>query len=325
MSLPYVLRLLCISFSAFYLIHAVAAAGVGAVAPMVIRSAGGMRAGSAARLLFAMRMIPVGVAGFVVVGLCVPSYLWLEPRAGVEQVGWVCIGLALLGSSMCLRAGGRMGRAGLGSLRFGRFCARNGRVARIGGQMVPVTVVELKFPLLAVVGMIRRRLVVSNAVLQALSEEELDTALQHEHAHWIWGDNFKRLLFLATPRGFFLSRGLEAMEREWAKSVEWAADDYAAQGEPERAVTLAAALVRVARMGSGAPDGVVLSQFADSENLSVRVERLLQVTPERVTAHSRMSAKVAAVAALGACLGAVLMMIPGTLIAVHALLERLID
>jgi len=325
MSLPYILRLLCICFSAFYLIYGVAAAIVGAVSPMVIRSARGMGARSAARLLFAMRMIPMGLAGFAVVGLCVPSYLWLEPRAGVEQVGWVCIGLALLGSLMCLRAAGRMARAGLGSLRFGRNCARNGRVANIGGAMVPVTVVESKFPLLVVVGIIRHRLVVSNGVLQALSEEELDTALQHERAHRIWGDNFKRLLFLATPRGFFLSRGLQAMERQWAKSVEWAADDHAAQGEPERAVTLAAALVRIARMGSGASEGVVLSQFADSENLSVRVERLLQVAPERVKVSPGMSAKVAAVAALGACLGAVLMMGPGTLIAVHALLERLID
>jgi predicted transcriptional regulator len=63
----------------------------------------------AARCLLVLRLLPAAGAAFIVVAVCVPSYLWLEPEAPTERVGFGCLAVALLGT----RDVGHLDRAGV--------------------------------------------------------------------------------------------------------------------------------------------------------------------------------------------------------------------
>src|SRR2546430_1176329 len=80
------------------------------------------------------------------------------------------------------------------------------------------------------------------AILEALSAEQLAAALRHERAHRISRDNLKRLCILSAPDILPFLGGSAELERGWAKFAEWAADHAAADGNPDRSLSLAAAL-----------------------------------------------------------------------------------
>jgi Zn-dependent protease with chaperone function len=330
MTLSYSVRLLCICFSSFYLVHGVLVLALDIAAPGAIELARGMKPRLASGFLFALRMMPVWLAGFGVLALCVPSYLLLEPRlaseGGRELVGWPCVVLTLLGVGICIGSFVRAAKAVFGSLAFRRACGGRARKILVDGEFFRVIVVKQKAPLLAVAGILGHRLVVSSSVLRALSAGELGTAMRHERAHQNRHDNFKRLLLLAAPRGFVLGRGLDALERNWARFAEWAADDHAVGGDTDRAVSLAAALVRLARLGSCVARPVLLSSLGDGRDLSERVDRLLRVEPtqqkERISTKVRAAAGIAAFVA--ACCAAAALGRFASLGTVHQLLERLI-
>jgi Zn-dependent protease with chaperone function len=325
MSLAYSMRLLCICFASFFLILVVFGGIINIAARGAIRSAGSMKPRFASRFLFALRMMPLGLAAFAVFGLCIPSYLWLEPNSGWEQVGWPCLALALLGVAACFESFARVMLAALRSLRFGKACRKVGRQTVLGRDSMPATIVPQSAPLLAVAGIFRPRLIVSADVLQALSPEELDAALRHERAHGIWRDNFKRLLFLAAPRGLVFSKGLGAIERQWSKFAEWAADDFAAAGDSQKALSLAEALVRIARLGTFAPQPAIVSSFVEGSDLSERVDRLLRVAPSPERFSVRLRVLMGGFTLVPAFFLAAAILWPASLSAVHFLLERLID
>jgi len=90
MILPYILRLVCLTFASFFLIYAALSLAAWIVAPSAIRLGESLNPHFAARLLLILRLSPVAVAAFIVSALCVPSYLWLEPDASAERVGIAC-------------------------------------------------------------------------------------------------------------------------------------------------------------------------------------------------------------------------------------------
>ena len=325
MNLTYSLRLVCICFASFFLVQAALGGIVGIAAHAAIRSAVGMRPKFASRFLFALRMMPLGLAAFAVFGLCIPSYLWLEPNSGWEQVGWPCLAFALLGAAACFGSLVRVILAASRSLQYGKACGKVGRQTVLGKDSVEARIVPQSAPLLAVAGIFRPRLIVSADVLHALSPEELDAALRHERAHGIWRDNFKRLLFLAAPRGFVFSKGLGAIERQWSKYAEWAADDFAAAGDSRKALSLAAALVRIARLGTFAPQPAIVSSFVEGSDLSERVSRLLRDAPSPERFSGNMRTFMGGLTLVPAFFLAAAILWPASLSAVHFLLERLID
>jgi hypothetical protein len=158
-------------------------------------------------------------------------------------------------------------------------------------------------------------------VLHSLSAEELDLALQHENAHRISRDNLKRLFLLLAPAPIPLLRNFSLIEQCWAKFSEWAADDEAVRGDSLRALSLAAALLRVARMGT-APRLSFLhtSLCADDHDLSERVERLLRIQPLPAK-PPRSTRSLAIGSSLGIVCAAALLAWPATLSLVHRLLE----
>lgn len=324
MILPYTLRLLCLCFASFFLIHAALGLAVWSVTPCAMRIGQSLLPRSGARLLLALRLLPVTLAAFAVAGLCVPSYLWLETNEATERVGLACCAMALLGLFVCASSWGRSVNALLLSVRQARRC-RQEACANREADALPVTVMNSSAPVLALAGLIRPRVIVSRAVLQSLSREEIEAALEHEHAHRRSGDNMKRLLLLLAPEIFPFSRAFTPLNRCWARLIEWAADDEATAGDSQRSLSLAAALVHMARLGNTAAVSPLASSFLGNDrDLSVRVERLLGLAPTRETLPRRVRAGLGLAAALTATFILAAVIRPSTLLSVHHLLEQLL-
>jgi hypothetical protein len=319
----YRLRLVCLCLACFFLFHVAVGLLVSLTASWAIRRASRMDAPAAARFLLALRLLPAGAATIVVAGICAPSYLWLEPEASAEEVGLACVAAALLGLIVLAFSLARGLRASRRSLQFIRQCQRVGRQTNLSGPPEPVWIVNGSAPLLALTGIVRPRLVISQPVVSALSSSQLAAVLRHEHAHRLSHDNLKRLIILLSPGLFPFFRGFDKLERAWARFTEWAADDRAVDGDGRRSLSLATALVRVARLGAGAPAPLLAaSLLADSQDLSARVHRLLRPRAQSRPRNPHLA--TAAVLAFAALLAAVFLN-PATLPAVHQLLERLID
>ena len=324
MILPYTLRLLCLCFASFFLIHAALGLAVWTATPGAMRIGESMRPRSGARFLLALRLLPVTLAAFVVAGLCVPSYLWLETNEATERVGLVCCAMALLGVLVCASSLTRSARALLLSVRQARRCKREGRSEREGDSL-PVTVMNSDLPVLALAGLIRPRVIVSRGVLQTLSREELKAALEHEHAHRKSQDNLKRLVLFLAPEIFPFSWTFTRLNQYWARLIEWAADDEATAGDSQRSLSLAAALVHMARMGAAPATSPLTSSFLGNDReLSARVDRLLGLAPIRGNVPRRARAGLGISAALAMMVAIAAMIRPATFLSVHHLLEQLL-
>ena len=320
----YLFRLLCLSMASFFLAHLALGTALSQMAPAAIRLSERLRPQLAARLLLLLRLAPTGLSLLMVAGLLAPSYLWLEPRATTEPIGWVCLAAAALGLAVWSLSITRALRAAGRSVRHIRHCQRSARKTYLRGETAPVWLMEDLAPLVMLAGVLRSRLVISRKVVSALSAEQLSAVLRHERAHSRSRDNFKRLLVLLAPGMLPFFRGFGRLERAWARFAEWAADDFAVAGDSRRSLTLAAALVRVARLGAvPSPPVLVTSLMAKGIDLSARVDRLLHFVP--ATAKPGGVAKLLSGGGvlLGACV-ITLMAQPVTLRAAHEFLEELI-
>jgi len=322
---PYLLRLLCLCLASFFIANALSGMVLLCLSPVAVKIAERARPRTAARLLFLARLSPCLLGIAVVIGLCVPSYLRFEPEATMERIGFLCLIAAVLGSVSWVLACVRATRALADSHSCQRRWWSSGYETRLPGAISGALVVQNESPLLAVTGVLRPRPVVSQAVLRLLSSEQLELAFDHENAHAASHDNLKRLLFLLAPDPLPFVRGFAALEQKWAKLCEWAADDEAVQGDPRRAVTLATALVRVARMGiSPRLTFLQTSLVNGGQELSDRIDRLLRTKSlgARPSIRSRGSViytglgSIACLASVAAC--------PAILSFVHSLMELLL-
>jgi Zn-dependent protease with chaperone function len=280
-----------------------------------------MRARSAARFLLALRLLPCAAGIGAVIALCVPSYLWLEPQASSERIGWACLAMALLGAASWLLSIARVIRALTLSVRFNRAYQHMGCETPLRGKSSNAVILEKDAPLLALSGILRPRLIVSQSVLRSLSADELELALQHENAHRISRDNLKRFILLLSPALIPPRTSFSSIEQAWAKFSEWAADDEAVRGDAHRGVSLAAALLRMARMGAAPRLSFLHTSFcADDRDLSERVERLLHIRPLPTPQSSARSLAIGSSFAITVC-ASVLLVGPTILSLVHRLLE----
>jgi hypothetical protein len=323
MTFPYVLKLLCLCLASFFLVHLALATLISLATPAALRIAGQMRSSSAAGLLFFLRMLPAGLGAFIVAGLCVPSYLRLEPRTATsEEVGLLCLGFSILGLALSVGSFIRGVRAIARSVQYLRHCQRIGRKTDLPGEPSPVWLLEEPAALFAIAGITRPRLLISRQVMNVLSGDQLAAALQHEQAHWVSRDNLKRLLLTLAPDTLPFLSGFASLEHGWTRYMERAADDRAVGGDAGRSLSLATALVRVSRLGlAPRPSALVAPLLADDEDLAARVERLLRPAPRAETHPSWMGCLVAGAALL---LGAGLFTLPALLYPVHRILEHLI-
>lgn len=328
MNAAYLFRLVCLSLASFFLVNGIAGAGTTLLSSVAIRFAEKVRPRFASRFLFVARMLPSFLGLAVMLGLCVPSYLWFEPRIESERVGSACLVLAGFAAIAFFRSLLRTARAIRASALLRREWLHSGDDALLrekGLQAVmngKAMVVPNKEPLLALTGVFRPRMVISQGVMTELSEEQLGVAVRHEVAHRDSRDNLKRLLLVLSPEFFPFANGFGVLEKTWARFSEWAADDEAVQGDSHRALSLATALLRVARMGARPQLSVLHTCLLPEDDLlAARVGRLLRVEPLRVDNGPRTRSRAIF---RGACFGACAMMLAGVptiLSSVHRLLE----
>ncbi len=324
MSLPYTLRLLCLCCASFFMIHLALAAATRLSAGTTLRMAKRLKPSSAARLLFAVRMLPFTLT-LLAVAFCILSYLWLEPEATGEKVGLVCLSMAVLGVAIWALAIIRVVTAVRGTARYLHRCERHGEQISVPGETAPALLLKDKSPVLAVAGVVHPRLVISRRVMRELTAEQIDAALSHERAHRSSGDNLKRFLMLLAPDMLPFMRGFVTLERSWAKAIEWAADAQASAGDPNRALSLADALVKVARMGNKPQLSYLSSSLmADDHDLSERVDRLLRPQPLPEKPAKELIPLVSAAAGLMATALLIVTLWPSSLSMVHGALEQLV-
>jgi Zn-dependent protease with chaperone function len=310
MTPSYLVRLLLLSSASFFIVQLTVAAFVAWATPAAIRRASSMRPLRSARLLLGLRLLPTAFALLVVAAQCIPSYLRFEPGFAEEEVGIACLAAAILGAGIGALAIYRASAALIRSSLYVRRCG--GQESNLQGERV--WMVE-QGDGIALAGVNHPRLLISRNVVAALSSDQLTAALEHERAHQTSKDNLKRLLILLAPAIF---PRLQKLEREWIKCAEWSADDQATEGDAGRAVALAAALVRVARMQSGMRMPVLMtSLIEDKADLSQRVDRLLRA--ETFPATNLRMELFAAIVIGGIVLN------PASLGIVHQLLEKLLD
>jgi Zn-dependent protease with chaperone function len=325
MNLAYILRLLCLCCASFFMIHLALALAARLSAGTALRIAEQMKPSSAARFLFVLRMSPLVLTLFAVLAFCIPSYLWLEPEATGEKVGLFCLITAVLGVAIWVLSLRRVTGAVRGTNRYLHECERHGRKINVGGADSPALLLADQAPVLVVAGVLRPQLVISRPVLRGLSAEQRDAALSHERAHCASGDNLKRFLILLAPEALPFLPTLRSLDRGWSKFTEWAADDQASAGDPQRALSLAAALVRVAKMGSKPRLGYLsCSLVGGDQELSERVDRLLRPQPKPAKPVREVVAFLSSVTALAGAAAVIMVVWPGSLSLVHQALEHLV-
>ena len=326
MSLSYTWRLLCLCCASFFVLHLALAVATRLSAGTAVRMAARMKPSSAARFLFFLRISPMALTVFAVLAFCIPSYLWLEPDAAGEKVGF---DLLPDGDSRCRDLGLVHHACRLRGSRDGSAISTNANVT--GGRFMyresllrpccsPTKLPCWLWREWCIRGWSSRELFCADSPL-----DQRDAALRHERAHRTSRDNIKRFLILLSPDVLPFLRAFTSLERSWAKFTEWAADDQAAEGDSHRALSLASALVCVAKMGSRPKLSYLFSSLMDDDqDLTERVDRLLRPQPSPGKPAEVLIPFLTSTGALIAAAAAVVLLWPGSLSLVHRALERLV-
>ena len=232
------------------------------------------RPAARARLLLALRVAPTVIAGLFVTVVFAPAFWHFEPRDTVEAIGPVLFLLALaaivlLGSAV---------RRGVVALRHARQQAARwmaGASPLAVDDPLPAFTVRDEFPVVSLVGLARPQLFIARQVVERLTPAELQATVAHEIGHRSSWDNLKRLAFICCPDALAFGRPGRALQQEWVRLTELAADAHATAGNGARRLDLASALVKVARL---APVPVAASlpysSLHDGGDIAARVRRL---------------------------------------------------
>jgi Zn-dependent protease with chaperone function len=217
-------------------------------APLVVRA---RPAGSAARRAGALalfRLLPAAAAVAITLFVLGPGYFEHEQRGELEGASYALLLLAAGGTFLLLESAARIARALRPTSALRRSWIAQGERLDMPAAGMPAFALDLAFPLVAVLGVLRPRLFISRAVLRGCTGAEFAAILEHERAHVRGGDNIVRLLMEASPDLLASTRLQPVIADAWHAAVEHRADDAAA-----RKLDLASALVKVARLASSAP------------------------------------------------------------------------
>lgn len=323
MNASYELRLLLLCGEVFFLVHLSLGLLLHLLTPRALLLAERMKARQGASFLFVMRMLPFLASLFVVLCLCLPCYLLLEPDHAVEQVGYVCVGLTITLALQFLGALQRGLSAVYRSWRYRTACQHAAITRMIEGEPTAVWEIPAPSPFLAVAGITRPQLIASDKLLALLSLDELKVALQHERAHTASCDNLKRLVLLTLPRLLLGINGFSRLEHAWSCISERSADEAAIEGDPQRGLLLASALVRIAKWKRPAQPGLLLSCIiTDGLEFSARVNFLLGRNIESKRVGPTTGWVLALIVICPITLGLLLVTHPNTLLNAFELLEK---
>jgi Zn-dependent protease with chaperone function len=330
----YLLLGTCLALSALLALNAFASALAGLLWRAVAPRVAGRPAAVRARLLFALRVSPPAFAAALVFALLLPAYLLYEPPYTDERVGTKLLLLAAASAAGVLLACWRVARTWLATRRLTRDWMRHAEPFAAEGARVPAYRIRHRFPVIAVIGVLRPRLFVASQIFDALTAGELSAALAHERGHVGARDNLKRAVLQAAQDALLLLAPLgRALRREWQQESELAADEFAASADPDAALDLASALVKISRLiPAGArptlPAGAhLLGEVEDGLSRRVRALLRLASSPGDALASRRLRALRPLKVALCLCLCAAvapLLAHAGILNATHAAIESVV-
>ncbi len=267
---------LTLTFSTFAVVVVIASGFVSWLAPAASRRLERHSPASRAAMLFRLRMLPAALAAVIAAGITLPIYLAYEPRDSDEALARTLMLLGVAGASLMIRSGSRVIAAWRATRRVRREWQGRGRRIEGFDTTLPLFAIDEPFPTVAVIGVSRPALFISERVLGACTREEVGAMLRHEAAHVTVKDNLKRFLIRACPD--LLRRGSE-LDRAWARAAEEAADAAAVAHLPSSAVALAEALIRVARLAPPRNTPELASAFYLGGSIESRVRRLVSPHP----------------------------------------------
>jgi Zn-dependent protease with chaperone function len=271
----------------FAAINAVTSMAVWVAAHALVRRTasadGADRFGS--RLLLTVRLLPAAASTFFV-GVCfLPAHLRFEPADADESLGVVLAALVAIAVFILLRTGWRALRAGVAGHCLATLVRRAGTSVQ---ELVEDNAAGSAFELdglagVSLAGIWRPRILVGSEALATLTPAELDVAISHEVAHRRAKDNLKRFLMFCAPDLLGWTAVARQLEARWEAEAEYEADARAVMGRGDRAVVLASALVKVARL-SGLPDRSLAHRWSISS--AFHVPTLLEMRVRRLVSGS---------------------------------------
>ena len=246
---------------------------VAALTSLAVDRLRGIAPDARAAIIAQARLMPLILASVFVTAQVV-AFARFEV-GGPETAGPLLIVTAVVGLVLLVRAVAR----GIASWRHTRSIIAVWRFSAsplaLPNWTGPAWRIERRFPVVAVVGIVRPELFVASQVVEACSPEELAAIVAHESAHVRSRDNLVRLLFQLTP-GVGVARAIAGrLDHAWIVAAEEAAD--AAARRRTAALELASALTKVARLAAACEcEAMLASALIGSDNLQARVRRLLE-------------------------------------------------
>jgi hypothetical protein len=317
---PFTILLALAWFGAVNLALSAAAAAAGR---LIARGALGARSTAAPSVLLALKLLPGAGAILFTFVVFLPAQWRFEPKGAEESAGYTLIAFGVLGVTTLVLAGRRAWRDARVTRSLEREWESRATGPRaVAGNDLPVYCLPDAAPIISLAGVRRPRVFVAQPVIDAFSADELDVSLAHEQAHERSRDNLKRVLVACSPDLLALWSSGRALEQRWRAAVEFAADARAVRGSEERAVSLASALLKVARL-SPAPGAIsVGSGFFDGTLLWARIDRLLapdQADDSPAPLGRAWSVSICGMTLLGAAIAA-----EGLWLSVHMATEGLV-
>jgi Zn-dependent protease with chaperone function len=227
---------------------------------------------------FVLRLLPAAGAALLTLTVVLPAFLIYEPDHKLEEIGPCLVAFVLLA---LVTAGAAMVRA------WRAWVAARALLLTWGpadswsvGDGQTVDLINIPEPVVAVVGGWRPRIVAAQHVFDACTQEEFRQVMAHEAAHVSTQDNLKLLLLVASPDTLAWLPCAAALAARWREAAEIEADERATGSDPRKRVTLASALIKVARLSTGS-DRVLpaLSMPIALDDVEGRVRRLLSPAP----------------------------------------------
>lgn len=289
------LRCVVLSLAAFGVTHLLTS-GLVAVAGVGDTRTGESPADRADRLLRA-QVLPTAVAALVFLFAAVGLFRF-ESRDNGEVIGRVLWMAATLGGALLLLMVWRLARMRWQTRRLLRTWLSDASPVNLRDVSIPAFAINTGFPVVAIIGVLRPRLVIDLQVLRACSEDELAAILAHERGHVRRWDNLRRTVVGAVPGPWF-SRGLPDA---WRQATEEAADDVAAATAQDARFHLATALLRVSRLApaeearSGWHHQLPASALYRGESVEQRIRRLVDSPVPTQQARRHWTSLMAAVA-----------------------------
>jgi hypothetical protein len=276
---------------------------------LVVRDLRRRRIEPRAGLWLTLRLLPAAASTLFVLGVFLPAHLRYERPGTPETFGWLVYGLAALSLALGPRTLSRIASAAHATRQLRRW--RHVRAVPGISHAIELDGVTV----LSLAGIFRTTILLGRNVREALTASELDVALAHETAHQRAFDNVKRFAMYCVPDFFGYTGACRRLEAEWRDCAECLADSRAARGDAKRALNLASALVKVARLSASSPrvlSAPTWTAFYDEPLIETRVRRLVSGASEQVETSSPEPA-LAAVFMLAACSIMWLAAFPGAL------------